>query len=151
MFLLGILLLTSDANGTDYNMTYEWQYKVPKIMICKDSNTKKDTIKKAKKYWQKKGYSIGNIVNEKNNECSDELEYGYILIEGQKKLNTTKYFGLTYPWTNKSNKIVSTVTYIDKRYANNLNLITHELGHALGLKHSKDKSNIMHESGKMFD
>ena len=41
--------------------------------------------------------------------------------------------------------ISSAFIRLEDRYSNNLDLVKHELGHALGLRHSYDSDNIMYK------
>ena len=144
MFLLGLLLLTGNANG-EYNRARTWGMK-PKVLICKSSKTKVSTVKSAIDFWKKEGFDIGSIYKEKNNECKDGYEYGYIIIKGQDNIDTSKVHGLTTPWFKKGTKTqVSATIKLNQNLANELDLVKHELGHGLGLGHTSKFDHVMSE------
>ena len=117
MFLLGLILASSVAHGANYKVKRTWasKYSTPDVMICKDSNTKKETVEKAVKFWEAEGFEVGNIVKEKNNECSDKWERGYILIGGSSDIDVYENHGITYPFcANGTEKMVSAYILFDE-------------------------------------
>ena len=48
-----------------------------------------------------------------------------------------------YFWTDNNELMASAFIRLEDQYSNNLELVKHELGHALGLSHSYDNKNIM--------
>ena len=151
MFLLGLILASSVAHGSDYTVKRDWHsnYSTPDIMICKKSNTKKEIVEKSVNFWKSQGFKVGDIVKEKNNECSNEWERGYILIGGQGDLDIRKDNGSTYPFCKKgTEKMVSAFILLNKEKANNLELVKHEIGHGLGLGHTDHWGHVMYAYGK---
>jgi len=144
MFLIGLMLLTSNAHGDDYVQSRKWNV-TPKIMICKNSKTTVQSVKSAANFWKKEGYSIGSIVKEKNAECNDNYEYGYILISGNYHLDTSEKYGETTPWLIQGTKTqVGATVDLSSLHANNVKLLRHEIGHGLGLDHVHVVSNVMY-------
>jgi hypothetical protein len=150
MSLLSFLFISSACNVSAEELKIDkgWGNTQPKIIICNDSKTKTSTVKSAVKYWEAHGFNIDGISHDKNNVCHNKYYEGYIMIGGERDLNLKKYYGITDPWYRKSTgNIVSATIKINNRLANNKKLITHEIGHALGLNHNcSSKNNVMHDS-----
>ena len=149
MSLISFLFLVSVGNADEKLNIHRGWYKTPDIIICKNSKTKKPVVEKAVKFWKKHGLKVGNISYEKNDPAcndSDPFKRGYILFVGSKNLNKDLFYGTTQPWfSKKTNKMTSASVELQDEYANNSRLVTHELGHALGLLHVEDNHSIMYE------
>ena len=71
-------------------------------------------------------------------------------MTGQRDLDTVRYYAITdrnYYYDKNEEKIflLSANIKFESESANNLKLLIHEMGHALGIEHEKsDKSHIMH-------
>ena len=60
-------------------------------------------------------------------------------------LNTDVYNGYTTPWfSNTNQKMLSAVIQLDNSISDNVELVKHELGHALGLGHTFIEGDIMY-------
>jgi predicted Zn-dependent protease len=151
MFKLALItLLAYDANHSmsDYNQIYTWkkEYNIPKIVICNDNKVSKNNIIKASNYWKRKGYKLGKISYEKNNSCKKDYIKGAILIAGKRYNYKNNSQGNTSPWTDgkDSTIMVSALIEIPKKHSQDLSLIIHELGHAIGLGHTNHKGHMMY-------
>lgn len=151
-FLIGVAN-AFDINVEKYETINKW-YKTPDIIVCSDSSVTQMQVYKAAQEWKKSGVNIGHVKKEKNNECSDKHERGFILIMGDRDdLNAKENHAITIRWYDRSstsrNKIVnSAFVEIDPVTIKNQpgdihKLLTHEIGHALGYKHTCIKNDIM--------
>jgi len=134
-----LLLLTSLTSAESH---IKWK-NIPVITICaNESKTNVSVIKNAKKYWESKGYTIGNIIKK---DCDNEIyPYGEIRFVGERTLDINSYFGMTNRGYADGN-IVSGHIQLSNQDANNVELVTHELGHALGIQHNDNKNDLMYE------
>ena len=150
MSLLSIVLLATPLAGAKecLNVNRTWA-SPPDIIICKAAKTTKETIIKAIEYWKGYGLKVGTISSNANDiECTSTHPFkrGYILFTGSQGLDTQKYYGNPQPWYHReSKKMTSASIQIQDEYADNVRLVTHELGHALGLLHVDDKTSVMYE------
>lgn len=143
--MLTTILMSSIASAGDYSRIWEWQTsRPPNIVVCKDSKTKIDTVKKGVEFWKKEGFRLGS-VSRNENVCQKDWHPNTIIIHGDANLDTAQYNGFSTPWQNaKTKKLLSVVIQFDNAVANEQELVNHELGHALGFEHTGDHNDIMY-------
>lgn len=63
MIMLTTILMSSIASAGDYSRIWEWQTsRPPNIVVCKDSKTKIDTVKKGVEFWKKKAFALDQFL-----------------------------------------------------------------------------------------
>ncbi len=137
MFLLNFLILCSHAYAPQ---TAKWKFK-PDIVICEGSSVKAENVKAATKFWEAKGHEFGSIKHVE--DCID-YHSGYILFVDARNIDDA-YAG-TCELFDYDGSILSAYIEIWDGARNNLQVITHELGHALGYDHHHSKGNIMYKN-----
>lgn len=146
---MNVLFLVVNAMAytkSDFDHIAKWQQQ-PQIVMCSDTKVKKENLQKAIGFWQQAGYNISNNITEKY--CGHDLYVANeIRIAGQRNLDTVRYYGMTerqYYGENNQTYLLAANIKFGNNDADNLELIIHELGHALGIEHEKhDESHIMH-------
>jgi hypothetical protein len=139
------LLLTNLAYSytrLDFNHRYVWDSK-PQVVLCDDAKAKKEDVELAMKFWKQNMFGMHDKIVSK--PCKKTHRKGEIRITGQRDLDTKKYYAFTMRDTS-SIEISAATILIEDTQSNNLKLIIHELGHALGVNHTdSDDSHIMHK------
>ena len=125
----------------DFHFTHVWKTQ-PQIVLCDDAKITKWSVISAIAFWNNVGIDVKPDIVQK--ACHSNFSEGEIQITAQRDLDLIKYYG--YTERNYKGKILNAATIkIEDASSQNLELLVHELGHALGIGHEKDDlSHIMH-------
>jgi len=122
---------------------------VPAVRVCAATEITKDQANTALRFWKALGYKFGNVYLDYNLSCSAPL-YGEIIFTlpegdiGNTNLAATRIF------TSKTTgEIVKAKIFIYPSSAKKPRVMEHELGHALGWKHYKQKFHMMNPTWYM--
>ena len=123
--------------------TYEWDL-VPRIRVCTDSGVSVSRAQRAVSYWEKHGYDFGNIQGDPFSMCMTP-RHGEILITIPDGTFDVNHMASTRLYTDvESGKIVRVKIQMLPHNARKDRVLEHELGHALGWAHYKQRYHIMH-------
>ena len=122
---------------------------IPDVLICKDSEVTLKDVRSAVTFWENKGFEFGTISHE--HSC-DSYHEGHIMFVGDSNLEKG-YLGMTeiYEYGENHKTIKSAYIEISDEQSDNLVLLAHELGHAIGYKHGHDTDCVMYSDVKQVN
>ena len=160
------------SKNLQHEDVYKYWHTPPDILVCENSQVKKEDVLIAKSMWERTGIKIGDVKTEKETKikCPDNAKDfidGYIFIIKDMSGITGEYWGLTKRTYNYCDNIfqhpgnhcvkgkgrhgyvvsarIQVSNYIQRN--NNLPaLLAHEIGHGLGFKHVDNPKDIMTEN-----
>lgn len=155
MKLISILLFASlifSFQNTDFlesPVVGFWNFQEsPEIIVC-DFIVPLEKVKNATKFWEKLGYKFSEVRLEKSlDECfSAEPKYGQIrirMINSNEILEMNNMIAMTRLRSNSKNFNILSADIIVHGFISQKELaLEHEIGHALGWKHTNVRGHIM--------
>tara|TARA_B100000424_G_C22705598_1_gene384524 strand:- start:92 stop:547 length:456 start_codon:yes stop_codon:yes gene_type:complete len=148
--MLTILLTIFTVQADELNRKYHWE-TIPTIEICPESNVSLDNVYTSLEYWEKEvGFKYGPVKKVK--KCV-KGKLNTIQITDGKGVNTNRHLALTSVYSYHYSDDIHT-KYVDYAIVRipdipkydymTKEIITHEIGHAVGFGHSE--TGVMHES-----
>ncbi len=135
-----LFLISSICFGYEYHA--KWHDR-PDVIICESSNVNKESFIQAIDYWEQRGYNIVNDIIFKR-ECNhNRIEDTIVVRSDDGRVKDYQHAVTNIKWSDKN--LVFATIYISEGSENNLNVLKHELGHAFGIKHTSDNSDIMYK------
>ena len=141
------VVLDSVAIGKPYRRA-DWKVK-PRIRICATTEVPVYRISQAVRYRESIGYDFDGIDRDSNPACMHPRR-GEILFTLPEAGFSNNHIASTRLYTHKeTGDIVMAKIHILPRHARKERVIEHEIGHALGWMHYRQKFHIMHPTWQL--
>ena len=121
----------------------------PRIRVCATSEVPLYRMAQAIRYWESIGYDFGGLTKDPLLACMHP-RFGEILITLPEVGFADSHMASTRIYTqNETGDIVMAKIHILPKHARKDRVIEHELGHALGWMHYRQKFHIMHPTWQL--
>jgi hypothetical protein len=121
----------------------EWK-EPPDIRLCATSEIPLFRVYRALSYWERLGYEFG-IVRKDNFSMCMNPKMGEIIITLPETGFTNSHMASTRLYTStKSGEIVKAKIFMLPKNARKERVLEHEIGHALGWSHYRQRYHMMH-------
>ena len=121
----------------------EWE-TTPKVRVCASTKLIMSRVDNAVKYWERLGYEFKYTYKDFIIDCMNP-RYGEIIITLPEGGFSAHHMASTRLYTsNRTGKIVMAKIFILPKNGRKERVLEHEIGHALGWNHYRQKLHIMH-------
>jgi hypothetical protein len=116
----------------------------PTIRVCTDSGVSVTRAARATRYWEKLGYTFDGILGDPFSMCMTP-KFGEILITIPETGFMDTHMASTRLYSDKkTGEIVKAKIFILPKNGQKDRVLEHEIGHALGWAHYRQRYHIMH-------
>ena len=123
--------------------TAQWEM-TPTVRVCTDSGVSVSRTMRALNYWERHGYEFGVVRGDPYSMCMTP-KHGEILITIPDNTFDVHHMAATRLYTDtKTGEIVRAKIQMLPHNARKERVLEHEIGHALGWAHYKQRYHIMH-------
>ena len=117
---------------------------IPNVRVCATSEVSLSRIYRALGYWERLGYDFGIVRKDYLSTCMNP-RHGEIIVTLPEVGFSSTHMGATRLYTDKeTGKIVKAKIFILPKYARKDIVLEHEIGHALGWSHYRQRYHMMH-------
>ena len=121
----------------------KWE-EPPNIRVCATSEVSLSRVDRAVRYWNRLGYDFGLVRKDYLSTCMNP-RWGEIIITLPEAGFASSHMAATRLYTsNATGDIVKAKIFILPKNARKDRVLEHELGHALGWSHYRQRYHIMH-------
>jgi len=121
----------------------EWIIK-PTIRVCASAEVPFFRVQRAMRYWEKNGYIFDGVVPDSSPACA-EPRFGEIIVTLPEGGFSDAHLASTRLYvSNKTGEILKAKIHILPKHARKERVLEHEMGHALGWSHYRQRYHIMH-------
>tara|TARA_Y100000593_G_C4307098_1_gene336311 strand:- start:577 stop:1116 length:540 start_codon:yes stop_codon:yes gene_type:complete len=123
--------------------TFQWDMK-PIVRVCATTEVPTYRVERAMRYWENLGYEFDGVRKDPLSTCMNP-KYGEIIITLPETGFSDVHMASTRLYTsNSTGKIIKAKICILPKHGRKDRVLEHEIGHALGWKHYRKRSHIMH-------
>jgi len=116
----------------------------PSVRVCTDAGVSVSRTQRALSYWEKSGYEFAGVRGDPFSMCMTP-QHGEILITLPESGFSAAHMASTRLYTDiQTGEIVRAKIHILPTNANKQRVLEHEIGHALGWAHYRQRYHIMH-------
>jgi hypothetical protein len=122
-----------------------WQ-DPPHIRVCAASEVSISRINRALSYWEKLGYDFGIVRKDYLSTCMNPRVGEIIITLPEAGFSSSHMASTRITTDNRTGNIVKAKIFILPKNARKERVIEHEIGHALGWSHYRQRYHMMHSS-----
>jgi len=126
-----------------------WEEPAPRIRVCSDSGVTEGRLRRAVFYWEKLGYTFGQIISEEGTfACATGGMDGEITVMlFMQEVMSDDHLAVTRTYKHIVTKeILKAEIFINQHAAEKPLVLEHEIGHALGWLHFNSRGHVMHST-----
>lgn len=154
MNLLAVFFLATlpAASATQEDLSHlkwrDWDRYVPNIVVCDGDEIDYDVLYEAVEMWRGRGERLGSVLQR---NCDNSPNHGdiYIYVDNDRVKPTDAGVTTTYVYPDTTS-LAYVKVWIKPKYVDSVVVLAHELGHALGYRHTSDYYSIMSTTKPLY-